>query len=76
MDTKTKFNKGQHNEYTTYPDGSHDHAWYRPSTGQMGYHAEHCSDYVKYVSGSSAKERATSIYNTSSHSDGIYHRDK
>lgn len=41
MSTKTNFKNGQANQYTFYPGGAHEHAWYDSNTGKMGYHAEY-----------------------------------
>ena len=56
MKTKTNGRDGQHNSYTFFKDGTHDHTWYNSKTGQMGYHAEHCPDSIKKAAGRAASE--------------------
>ena len=59
----TKFNNGQHNIYSNFTDESHhEHTWYRPSTGQMGWHGSDADKATKKASGQSAHDSARSVY--------------
>ena len=74
MSTKVKFNKGQYNRYTSGSRGSHEHEWYRPSTGQSGWHGSAISPTLKKESGRAFRAGASSVFDTTSGSGSIYRK--
>lgn len=53
MADKTNGNGGQHNSYV-FTDSGHEHSWYNPTTGTMGWHGDNCSDSDKQWAGQRA----------------------
>lgn len=53
MADKTNGNGGQHNSYT-FMGGKHEHSWYNPKTGTMGWHGSECSKEDKKWAGQRA----------------------
>ena len=56
MSTKTNGKDGQHNRYTFYPGGKHEHEWYDSKSGKSGYHGENASDEDKKWIGELSKK--------------------